>query len=82
MIRKWDISDDQNRKKCIEEILTRLDEQGEADFGVIAAQDIIDIVSQHLGPEIYNLGIEEAKKAIQSKLADLDVDLDILKASN
>jgi uncharacterized protein (DUF2164 family) len=80
MLRKWEISDDQTRKKCIEEILTRIDEQGGAEFGVIAAGDIISIVAQHLGPEIYNMGLDEAKKAVQNKLADLEIDLDVLKA--
>lgn len=79
MIRKWDIQNELAKKRCIEEVLARIDEQADANFGVIAADELIDIVAQHLGPEIHNRAIEEAKKAIQAKLADLEVDLDLLR---
>ena len=44
MIRKWEIKDEQVKKRCIEEVLTRITEQADAEFGIIAAQEIIDIV--------------------------------------
>lgn len=55
--------------------------QSDAMFGDIAAQDIIDIVGHHLGPEVHNRALYEAKKTIQTKLADLDIDLDILRST-
>jgi len=79
MIRKWDIVSEEQKKQCIEELLTRIDEQDGAEFGVIAAQEIIDIVAAYLGPSTYNLAIEDARKTIQNKLADIDIDLDTLK---
>lgn len=79
MIRKWDISDEQTKKRCVDELLTRIDEQGDAEFGMIAAEELIDIVAEHVGPEAYNKGIEDAKKLLQNKLADIEVDLDVLK---
>lgn len=79
MIRKWDLTDEQLKKRCVEEILERIDEQGDAEFGAIAAQEIIDIVASHLGPQAYNAAIEDAKRAIKNKLADLEVDLDVLQ---
>ena len=78
MIRKWDIKDEQVKKRCTEEVLTRIAEQADAEFGIIAAQEIIDIVAEHLGPEIYNGALEDAKESIRTKLADLEIDLDIL----
>jgi uncharacterized protein (DUF2164 family) len=82
MIQKWDIKDVRARKRCIDELLTRIDEQDGSEFGMIAAQDIIDIVADYVGPIAYNLGVEEAKKSIQSKVADLEIELDILKVSS
>ena len=79
MIRKWDITDEQAKKRCIDEVLTRIDEQGDAEFGMIAVQEIIDIVAAHLGPQVHNAALEDAKKSIQAKLADLEVDLDVLR---
>lgn len=82
MIRKWDISDEQVRKRCMEEIIARVDEQEGAEFGMIAAQDIIDIVAQYVGPSAYNLGIEDAKKLLLQKVSDLEVDFDVLRAQS
>ncbi|MBL8121783.1 DUF2164 family protein [Candidatus Saccharibacteria bacterium] len=82
MIRKWDITNEQEKKQCLEEILTRLDEQGDAPFGVLAAEEILDIVSQHVGPQVYNMAIEDAKNALRTKLADLEIDLDMLGTSS
>lgn len=79
LIRKWDIKDEAAQKQCIDELLTRIEEQGEAEFGIIAAQEIIDIVANYVGPAAYNTGIEDTKESLQSKLADLEVELDILK---
>ncbi len=82
MIRKWDITNEEASRQCRDEIIARVDEQGNSEFGMIAAQEIIDIVAGHLGPEIYNHAIEDAKKAIEKKLADLEVDLDVLRVAN
>ena len=79
MIRKWDIKNELVKKQCIDEILVRIDEQNNDKFGIIAAQEIIDIVAEHLGPQVYNSAIEDAKKAARTKLADLEIDLDILR---
>lgn len=81
MKRKWDVSTEQTRKKCVEEIITRLEEQGGAQFGVIAANEVIDIVLQNLGPDIYKLALKDAGKLAQEKIEDLQVGLDLLKSS-
>jgi uncharacterized protein (DUF2164 family) len=81
MLRKWDIKDEQVHKSCIDELIARIDEQGSSPFGVLAAQEIIDIVSRYVGPIAYNTALEDAKKCLQAKVADLEVELDILKTS-
>ena len=78
MIRKWNITNEQVKKRCIDEVLSRIDEQDGAGFGVIAAQEIIDIVAQYVEPQAYNEALVDAKRVTQTKLADLEVDLDIL----
>ena len=79
MLRKWNIKDKQSQKKCVEEVLARIDEQAGSPFGVIAAEEIIDIVSNYVGPTAFNTAIDDAKKTLQTKLLDLEVDLDVLK---
>jgi uncharacterized protein (DUF2164 family) len=81
MIRKWGIQDEQAQKRCIDELLTRIDEQDGSEFGMIAARELIDIVANYVGPSAYNSAIEDAKSALQAKIADLEVDFDVLKSS-
>lgn len=78
MKRKWQTDNDQLNQKCIDEVITRIDEI-EDSVGVIAAQEIIDIVLENLAPEIYNKGVADAKKAIDTKVEDLNFELDSLK---
>lgn len=79
MKRKWDIANEEAQKRCIDEVITRVEELEGASVGVIAAQDIIDIVTEHLAPELYNMGVRDAKKAVQEKIQDLEVDIDMLE---
>ena len=81
MQRKWDSENEALQRKCIDEIITRIDEIGDQPAGVIAAQDIIDIVTANLAPEIYNRGVADAKKAIDTKIEDLAIDIDMLRQS-
>ena len=78
--RKWDIEDTELNKKCIDEVISRVEELENSDeVGIIAAQDIIDIVTENLAPVFYNQGVEDARKTVQDKIQDIEVDLDVLK---
>ncbi len=79
MKRKWDISDEATIKKCLDEVIARVEEIDSDKVGVIAAQEIIDIVTENFGPEIYNKGVRDSKKLVQEKFHDLEVDLDLLE---
>jgi uncharacterized protein (DUF2164 family) len=78
MNRKWNVTDETLQKKCVDEVITRIEEI-DGQVGIIAAQDIIDIVTQNLGPEIYNMGVRDAKKLLQERFHDLEVDVDLLE---
>ena len=80
MLRKWDTENKELERALLDELITRLQEIDDTStVGVIAAQDIVDIVTAKLGPEIYNRGIADAKKLITEKLADIDIDLTTLE---
>lgn len=79
MNRKWDVDDAELNRKCIDEVISRVQEIEGSEVGIIAAQDIIDIVTENLAPVFYNKGIEDARKTIQDKIQDIEVDLDILR---
>lgn len=79
MKRKWDVTNEEAQKKCIDEVIARVDELETTEIGVIAAQDIIDIIIENLAPDIYNTGVADAQKVIQKKLQDIEVDLQMLE---
>jgi len=80
MKRKWDITDEAVRKKCLDEVIARVEEIDGDSVGIIAAQDIVDIVTDNFGPEIYNNGVRDAKKLVQEKQHDLEVEIDLLES--
>ncbi len=80
MLRKWDTENEELQRKLLNELITRMQEIDDtSSVGVIAAQDIVDIVTEHLGPEIYNKGIADAKKLVVGRLADIDIELSTLE---
>ena len=79
MKRKWDITDEALQKKCIDEVIARIEEIDGEQAGVIAAQDIIDIVTQNFGPQVYNAGVRDAKKVLQERFNDIEIDMDLLE---
>ncbi len=76
--RKWDVYDDEARKKCIDELITRVDElEGEA-MGAIAAQDLIDIVVENVAQSIYEAGVIDARKIVETRTEDINIELGAL----
>lgn len=82
MKRKWDIVGEEAQRKCVGEVIARVGELESTEIGVIAAQDIIDIVTANLAPDIYNAGVKDAQKVIQKKLQDIEVDLELLEQTS
>ncbi len=82
MKRKFDSFNAELERKCIDEVITRIEEIEDGAVGIIAAQDIIAIVTQNLGPEIYNLGLTDAKKLVQDRAADLETEIELLEQHN
>ena len=78
MYRKWDITDETIRRKCIEEIVIYAERKGLEGLGAISAQEIIDIITTKVGPIFYNSALVDSKKMITDKLQDLEIDLDLL----
>ena len=77
---KLSIDNKEAKQKCLNEVISRVqDIDDSSQVGVIAAQDIIDIVLENLGPEIYNKAIIETNKLFQSKLEDLKYEIEELK---
>lgn len=69
----------EKQQKCLEEIISRIEEIEDSAVGVIAAQDIIDIVSESLGPEIYNKAVNDTAKILKERFLDIETELDLLE---
>ena len=80
MIRKWDIKDKTLSRKVIDEVITRVQDIEDPEVaGEIVAQDLIDIVLENVGPEIYNSAVDDATKLIREKLEDIEYSVEDLK---
>lgn len=76
MKKQFDVISDDVKKRCAAEISARVEEISGEPVGVIAAQDIVDIVTLHYGPEIYKAALEDAKKIVQERLSDVEYEID------
>jgi uncharacterized protein (DUF2164 family) len=82
MIRKWDTKNEQLNAKCLNEVIARVQEIDDpSGVGIIAAQDIVDIVLENMGPEIYNKALSDAAKIVDDKVQDIEYSIDELKQS-
>jgi uncharacterized protein (DUF2164 family) len=79
MLKKFDNLPEETKKQTIEEIITQVEEITGSKVGIIAAGDIFDIVVQNMGPDIYNLALQDAKKLLHEKFTDLEYDIDALE---
>jgi len=80
MIRKWDVKDKALSRKVIDEVITRIqDIEDPETAGEIVAQDLIDIVLENVGPEIYNTAVDDVTKVVHEKLEDLEYGVEDLR---
>jgi uncharacterized protein (DUF2164 family) len=76
----WDIEDKELGQKCIDEVIARVQDIDDTEaVGIIAAQDIIDIVLENAGPEIYNRALKDVHKVISEKFQDIEYDIEELQ---
>lgn len=80
MLRKWDIDNPELNKKCLDEVITYVQDIKDPDnVGIITAQEIIDIVIENYAPHIHNKALDSAKKVISEKMQDIEYAVDELR---
>lgn len=82
MKRRFDGIAKEIERKCIAEVIARIEEIDGSEVGLISAQDVISIVIENLGSEIYNMGLRDAKKVLQERMSDLETDISLLQQSS
>lgn len=76
--RSWDLLPKESRDDAIRKIITYFNTEKEMEIGILGATEILDFFLQISAETIYNQAVQDTKKIIQEKLADLEVDLDLL----
>ena len=80
MIRKWDTDNVQLKTKCLNEVISRVQEIDDpTEVGIIAAQDIVDIVLENMGPEMYNKALADATKVLDEKIHNIEYSIGELR---
>ncbi len=80
-LRKWDKIPDDKRQTIIKELIDFFDRERDERIGVIAATDLFNFFIESAGKELYNQGIDDAKRAIEARIDEFRYDLDELKES-
>lgn len=75
----WDCLSDTTRQHAVREIMSYFENERDDPIGHIGAEDLLDTILEHTQADIYNKGLEDAQKEIEEKIADLNVQIDLLK---
>ncbi len=76
--RQWDVLTDKRRRECVDEIIGYFQRERDEKIGIVAAEDILDFFLREVGKDVYQKAITDSKTLLQGRLADLEVDLDLL----
>ena len=68
-----------DKDRCIKEIISYFHTERNETIGVIAAGNMLDFFLENIAPDVYNKGIEDAKKMLKNQLEGWDVEFDLLK---
>jgi len=78
MIRKSDRISNEKRKDIIDQFIHFFEKEHDMEMGVLAAGEVLNFFLQTAGTEVYNKGVLDAKKAMESRMDELRYDLDDL----
>lgn len=76
--RKWDRLTEEERQAAIQELINFFEVERDEKIGVVAADELLNHMLQSVGSALYNKGIAAARKAIQTRVDELNFDLDDL----
>ena len=74
----WDAIPEEKKKECTGKIIEFAGSSWDEKIGIVAAEQLYDLVMESTFNAIYNLGVADAQKILQEKMADINVDLDSL----
>ncbi|NNM15072.1 MAG: DUF2164 family protein [Bacteroidia bacterium] len=76
--RRWERLSDEDKTQTKEQPIQFFENERDEKIGIIAADEILNFFLQSAGSKLYNMGVEDAKKAIKNRHEELKYDLDDL----
>ena len=76
--RTWERLSDEEKNLAKEELILFFERERDEKIGIIAAEEIINFFLQSVGSKLYNKGVSDAKKALKTRIEELNYDLDDL----
>lgn len=75
----WDILSDQEKRTCLESIIAYFQDERDERIGVIAAEELLDVILEPVLKAGYNKGVDDAKKTVHKSVSSMDIDLDMIR---
>ena len=76
--RSWERLSNEESKKAKEDLIIFFEKERDEKIGIIGAEQILNHFLKSAGSKIYNKGVYDAKKALESSYKELQFDLDDL----
>ena len=73
----WDLLTDKQRQDSIKEIIDFFGRERGEEIGIIAAESLLDMFLETNAKLLYNRGLEDTKKYLRERLANVEIDIDI-----
>ena len=69
---------EEQRRKAINEIIQVFLEEREEEIGIITAETFLDEFINIVGIDLYNKGVEDARKYLRNRFEDIAIDMESL----
>ena len=79
MNKTHDLLDDKTKQECLERIIVYLKEEYDEEIGIIAAEEILNLVYDLISKSSYNKALADTRGVLKNTIADLNIDIDLLK---
>lgn len=76
--KSFDLLSEKQRKVAIEKIIDYFATERDEEIGVIAAEDILDMFLNSIGPHLFNAGVKESKKVIETYFQEINFNMEML----
>ena len=75
---KLSLISDEKKRGAVEAIIAFYKRERDEEIGVIAAEEILDLVVDLVGREIFNKGVDETVRLLQDRLGSVWVDVEAI----